>query len=56
MEIIALVKLPMQLGGKQLSYRSFAGAGYTRDHDHHFDSIVAPQDGRKQFECGVTNQ
>jgi hypothetical protein len=56
MEIIALVKLPMQLGGKQFSYRRFAGAGYTRDHDYHFDSIVASQDGPKQFECRMTNQ
>ena len=51
MEIIALVKVPMQLGGKQLSYRGFAGAGYTGDHDYHFNSIVASQDGLKQFEA-----
>src|SRR5687768_18578396 len=53
MEIIALVKLPLQLGGQQLSYRSFAGAGYTRDHNYHFDSIVASGDGPRQFEMFV---
>jgi hypothetical protein len=37
MEIIALVKLPTQLGGQQLSYRSFAGARYTGDHHYHAD-------------------
>jgi hypothetical protein len=56
MEIIALVKLPLQLGGQQLSYRSFAGAGYTRDHNYHFDSIVASGDGPRQFEMLLTDQ
>jgi hypothetical protein len=35
MEIIALVKLPLQLGGKQPPYGGFAGTGYTRDHNYH---------------------
>jgi hypothetical protein len=56
MKIIALVKLPAQLAGQQLSYRSFAGAGYTRDHNYHFDSIVSSGDGPRQFEMLLTDQ
>ena len=55
MKIVALVKLPLQLTGEQLSYGGFAGPGYTRDHDYHLDSIVASAAGPKQSEGAVTS-
>jgi hypothetical protein len=53
MEIITLVKLPLQLGGQQFSYGGFAGARYTRDHNDHIGSIVACADGRRQLGWGM---
>jgi hypothetical protein len=50
MKIVALVKLPLQLSGQQLTYGSFTGAGYTRDDNYHVRTIVAFGDGQTQFD------